>query len=46
MTPEQALNILDQLRLQTSMTGSNHETTKQAVEVLAAAIAENQPEVP
>lgn len=36
MTPEQALNIFEQLRLQTNATGELHDQVREALNVLRA----------
>jgi len=43
LTPEQALDLLNQIRLKIEMNGKDHELAKQAHEVLARFIADNQP---
>lgn len=42
MNPEEALNILNQMRLQASATGKDHDIARSAIEVLKAYLAATQ----
>lgn len=43
MTPEQALNIFEQLRLQTNASGELHDQVREALEVLRVAVGLTKP---
>jgi len=42
MSPTEALQILEQMRLQVSMSGANNDQVKQAIQVLAVLVKENE----
>lgn len=46
MTPEQAVQVLEQMRLQCNMSGANHEAAKEAIRVLTELVAHQGTETP
>lgn len=46
LTPEKALDLLNQLRLKIEMTGQDHELARQAHETLVKFITQNAPSPP